>query len=69
VLKLLYVAPIFHTVSFTLIARKHIEYLRKLGLAEVYELDELTFPSYIPHIKYNTILHPWIYIYHLSILL
>lgn len=63
-LKLLYVAPFFHTVSFTLIARKHIEYLRKLGLAEVHELDELTFPSYIPHIKYNTILHPWIYIYH-----
>jgi glycosyltransferase involved in cell wall biosynthesis len=64
VLRLLYVYPQFHTVSFTLIARKHVEYLKKQELADVYELDELTFPSYVPHIKYDTILHPWIYIYH-----
>jgi glycosyltransferase involved in cell wall biosynthesis len=61
---ILYVYPQFHTVSFTLIARKHVEYLRKLRLANVHELDELTFPSYIPHIIYDAILHPWIYIYH-----
>ena len=64
VLSLLYVYPQFHTISFTLIARKHVEYLKKQKLADVYELDELTFPSYVPHIKYDTILHPWIYIYH-----
>jgi glycosyltransferase involved in cell wall biosynthesis len=63
-LRLLYVYPQFHTVSFTLIARKHIEYLRRLGLADVYELDELSLPSYVPHIRYNTVLHPWVYVYH-----
>jgi glycosyltransferase involved in cell wall biosynthesis len=61
---LLYVHPRFHRVSFTLVARKHIEYLRRLGLADVHELDELAFPSYVPHAKYDAILHPWIYIYH-----
>ncbi|MCR6692974.1 MAG: hypothetical protein MRT15_11325, partial [archaeon YNP-LCB-003-016] len=50
--------------SFSLIAKKHIEYIRKLKLAEVQELDELGITSYTPHLKYNLILHPWIYIYH-----
>lgn len=63
-LSLLYVYPQFHTVSFTLVARKHIEYLRRLGLADVYELDELSLPSYVPHIRHNIILHPWVYVYH-----
>jgi glycosyltransferase involved in cell wall biosynthesis len=63
-LKLLYVYPQSHTVSFTLIARKHVEYLRGLGLADVHELDELTLPSFTPHLKYHAVLHPWIYIYH-----
>jgi glycosyltransferase involved in cell wall biosynthesis len=58
------VYPQFHTVSFTLVARKHVEYLRKLGLTDVYEIDELAFPSYVPHSKYEAILHPWIYVYH-----
>jgi glycosyltransferase involved in cell wall biosynthesis len=61
---LLYVYPQFHAVSFTLIAKKHVEYLRKLRLTDVHELDELAFPSYVPHSKYEAILHPWIYIYH-----
>ena len=60
---MLYVYPQFHTVSFTLIARKHVEYIRKLGLARVHELDELAFPSYAPLVKYTAVLHPWIYIY------
>jgi glycosyltransferase involved in cell wall biosynthesis len=64
VLKLLYCYPQFHTVSFTLIARKHVEYLEKQGLADVHELDELTLPSYVPSVKYSAVLHPWIYIYH-----
>jgi glycosyltransferase involved in cell wall biosynthesis len=64
VLMLLYVYPQFHAVSFSLIARKHIEYLRKLRLTEVRELDELTFPSFVTHIKYDAVLHPWIYVYH-----
>jgi glycosyltransferase involved in cell wall biosynthesis len=64
VLRLLYCYPQFHIVSFTLVARKHVEYLKKQELADVYELDELAFPSHVPRIKYDTILHPWIYIYH-----
>jgi glycosyltransferase involved in cell wall biosynthesis len=64
VLRLLYVYPQFHAVSFTLVARKHVEYLKRRGLADVHELDELTLPSYIPSIKYSAVLHPWIYIYH-----
>jgi Glycosyltransferase len=61
---ILYAYPQFHTVSFTLIARKHIEYLRRQRLADVQELDELTLPSFLPSVKYNLVLHPWIYIYH-----
>ena len=63
-MKLLYVYPQHHTVSFTLVARKHVEYMRGLELAEIQELDELSLPSFTPHVKYNAILHPWIYIYH-----
>jgi len=61
---ILYVAPFWHTVSFTLIARKHVEYIKKLGLASVQTCDELSFASFIPSMKYATVLHPWIYIYH-----
>ncbi|MCS7367355.1 MAG: hypothetical protein NDF52_05700 [archaeon YNP-WB-062] len=64
VMRILYCYPQFHTVSFSLIARKHIEYIRKLKLAEVQELDELGITSYTPHLKYTLILHPWIYVYH-----
>jgi glycosyltransferase involved in cell wall biosynthesis len=63
-LKLLYVYPRHHTVSFTIVARKHIEYMKRLGLAEVEELDGLSLPSFTPHTKYDVILHPWIYTYH-----
>jgi glycosyltransferase involved in cell wall biosynthesis len=61
---ILYVYPQFHTVSFTLIAKKHIEYLRRQRLADVQELDELTLPSFMPSVKYSLMLHPWIYVYH-----
>jgi len=63
-LSMLYVYPQLHTASFTLVARKHIEYLRKLGLANVHELDELSLPSYVPHLRYHAVLHPWVYVYH-----
>jgi len=62
--RLLYVYPMWHTVSFTLIARKHVEYMRKaLGLS-VQELDELSFASFVPNARYTAAVHPWIYIYH-----
>jgi glycosyltransferase involved in cell wall biosynthesis len=63
-MNILYCAPFWHAVSFTLIAQKHIEYIKKLGLANVQTLDELSFASFIPSMKYVAILHPWIYIYH-----
>lgn len=63
-MRLLYVYPQHHTVSFTLIARKHVEYLRRLGLAEIQELDELAFPGFRPQVKYMAVLHPHIYIWH-----
>jgi glycosyltransferase involved in cell wall biosynthesis len=59
----LYVYPQWHAVSFTLVARKHVEYVRKLGLARVHELDELAFPSFRPALRYAAVLHPHIYIW------
>jgi len=58
---ILYAYPQWHTVSFTLIARKHIEYLRKIGGTTVYEIDELMVPSFTPVIRYSLILHPAFY--------
>jgi glycosyltransferase involved in cell wall biosynthesis len=60
----LYVYPQHHTVSFTVIARKHLDYMRRLKLAEVYEMDELAFPDFCPVTKYDAVLHPHIYIWH-----
>jgi glycosyltransferase involved in cell wall biosynthesis len=60
---ILYVMPLHHTVSFTIVGMKHVEYLRKLGLAKVYEIDELSFPSFYPHDRYEAVLHPYIYIW------
>jgi glycosyltransferase involved in cell wall biosynthesis len=51
-------------VSFTVISRKHVEYIKKLNLAIVYEMDELSFPSFYPSTKYDVVLHPHIYIWH-----
>ena len=61
--RLLYVYPQHHTVSFTLVAKKHIEYIRRQGLAAVQELDELTFPSFRPQLRYTAVLHPFIFIW------
>jgi glycosyltransferase involved in cell wall biosynthesis len=61
VLSLWYVYPRWHKVSFTLIAEKHVEYLRKLG-ARVQEVDELAFPSLYPVTSPTTITHPHLYI-------
>ena len=62
--RMLYVYPMWHVVSFTLIARKHVEYMRKaLGL-NVQELDELAFTSFVPSVRYTAVVHPWIYVWH-----
>ena len=62
--QLLYVYPMWHVVSFTYIARKHIEYMKKVFGIAVQELDELAFASFTPSVRYTTFVHPWIYIYH-----
>jgi len=59
--RLLYVYPQHHTVSFTLVAKRHIEYIRRQGLAAVQELDELMFPSFRPQLRYTAVLHPFIF--------
>ena len=63
-MRVLYSYPKWHVVSFTLIARKHIEYLKRIGKIEVYELDELATPSYVPSTKYTLVMHPGFYIMH-----
>jgi len=63
-INLLYVYPMWHTVSFTLVARKHVEYLRKVTGKDLYELDELHFPTFVPATKYTAVVHPGFYIMH-----
>jgi glycosyltransferase involved in cell wall biosynthesis len=60
---ILYVYPLWHTVSFSLVAKKHIEYIKKLDLARVYEMDELVFPNFVPSIVYDAVLHPFLFIW------
>jgi glycosyltransferase involved in cell wall biosynthesis len=62
-LGLTYCYPTWHTVSFTVIGRKHVEYLRKLKLAKVYELDELNLTWYYPIRREIIVIHPWFYIF------
>jgi len=57
-----YVYPRWHKVSFTLIASKHVEYMKKIGGLKVYELDELMFQNFIPSSKPKVIVHPCIFI-------
>jgi glycosyltransferase involved in cell wall biosynthesis len=61
---LLYVYPAWHTVSFTVVARKHVEYLKRLGGVRVHEADELGFTSYVPQLRYIAVIHPWMFIWH-----
>ena len=56
-----YVYPMRNRTSFNLIATKQIEYLRKY-YRDIYQLDEIVFPQYIPHIKDKAIVHPSIFI-------
>lgn len=60
----LYSYPMWHTVSFTLVARKHIEYMRKVYNLQVYEMDELHFPAFVPATRYRAVVHPAFFIMH-----
>jgi len=61
---ILYVYPMHHIVSFTIVGRKHVEYIEKNSPIQVYEIDELAFPSFYPSVKYDAVLHPHVYIWH-----
>ena len=55
-----YVYPMWHKVSFTLIAERHVEELRKYF--RLYTIDELAFPNIYPATKPLVILHPFFYV-------
>ena len=54
-----YIYPMWHRVSFTLIAEKHIEQLRKYYRVE--RVDELAFPHIMPMSRPVVIIHPYFY--------
>lgn len=54
-----YVYPQWHKVSFTLIAEKHIQYLK--NYVRIERIDELAFPHIYPHSKPLVLLHPTFY--------
>lgn len=60
----LYVYPMWHKVSFSIVAQKHIDYMRRAWSYTVYEIDELAFPSYVPSVKHRAVVHPMFYIMH-----
>jgi len=51
-----YVYPMWHRVSFSVIAQKHIQQLKKK--IRVHEVDELAFPHITPHCKPIVFIHP-----------
>jgi len=63
-LSVAYAYPMWHTVSFTLVARQHIRWLRELGLARVVEVDELVLPGFEPAHRYALVMHPAFFLTH-----
>ena len=53
---IVYCYPQWHTVSFTLVAKKHVEQLRKY--TKVYEWDETTIPDIYVLTPFALIVHP-----------
>jgi len=60
---MLYVYPMWHIVSFSLVSKKHIDYIRKLNLAQVYEMDELFLQNFYPSVRYDAVVHPFLFIW------
>ena len=58
----IYVYPLGHTVSFTLVANKHVEWVKKLKLFDVYVMDELAISSFAPSYKHKLVLHPGFFV-------
>ena len=53
---IVYAYPQWHTVSFTLVAKKHIEQLKKY--TKVYEWDETTIPDIYVITPFALVVHP-----------
>ena len=54
-----YIYPLWHRVSFTIIAEKHVEQLRKYF--RLYVIDEKVFPNIYPQTNPLVVLHPFFY--------
>jgi len=63
-MSILYAYPMRHTVSFTIVARKHIEYMKKVVNAKVYEIEELYLPGFTPAVKHKLVMHPLYFMMH-----
>ena len=61
---IIYAYPMWHTVSFTLVAEKHIEWIKKQQLVEIYAVDELAIPTMSPALRHTLVLHPAFFIMH-----
>ncbi len=62
-MNVLYVYDRVRTTSFTLVAQKHIEYMRKLGTVKVKEVAMYAFPLFKPDSRYVAVVHPFVYIW------
>ena len=58
---IMYSYPMWHRVSFTLIAEKHVEYMKKVLGVDIYTIDELAVPSFNPVVRYRIVLHPYFF--------
>jgi len=56
---LFYVYPKWHVVSFTVIAEKHLKYLRRY--VNVYDIDEKEWSRILWSVKHNFLIHPIMY--------
>jgi glycosyltransferase involved in cell wall biosynthesis len=68
-LKILYVYSFTPTTSFTIVSKKHIEYMRKLGLARVDELSMNAFPWFKSLSRYVAVIHPFLFTWTKAVLL
>jgi len=61
-----YIYPKWHTVSFTLVARKHIQYMKAVAErfieCNINEIDERAFIGFSPTVPIPTFVHPAFYI-------
>jgi glycosyltransferase involved in cell wall biosynthesis len=62
-MNVLYVYDRVRTTSFSLVAQKHIDYMRKLGTVSVREMSIYAFPLFKPDSRYVVVVHPFVYVW------